>query len=122
MMFYYYVTGTALECQNLKEILDMYCFATCMEINLGNYALYTHGMDDLLFVGLGIIFPFQHLSFNRVLRYLGFNLKPNNYGKGDCRWMLSIIEKRFTFWCNRWIYIGGRLLLIKFVLEAIPVF
>jgi hypothetical protein len=79
-------------------------------------------MDDLFVAILGIIFPFQHLSFNGGLRYLGFNLKPNNYGKEDWRWKLSRIEQRITFWCNRWISRGGRLVLIKFVLEAILVF
>jgi hypothetical protein len=89
---------------------------------LGKSALYTHGIDDFLSAKLGRIFPFQHLSFSGGLIYLGFNLKPNNYGKEDWRWLLSRIEKRITLWCNRWISRGGRLALIKYVLEAIPVF
>jgi hypothetical protein len=47
------------------------------------YALYTHGMDDTLSTNIEGIFPFQHLEFDGGLRYLGFNLKPNHYGKED---------------------------------------
>jgi hypothetical protein len=32
------------------------------------------------------------------------------------------VEKRINTWCNRWISQGGRLVLVKIVLEAIPVF
>jgi hypothetical protein len=79
-------------------------------------------MNDSLSCRIERIFPFKHLEFDKGLKYLGFNLKPNNYGKEDWRWFLSKIEQRITFWCNRWISRGGRLFLIKSILEAIPVF
>lgn len=69
-----------------------------------------------------MIFSFQHLDFEGGLRYTGFILKPNNYGKEDWRWLLYKIEHMISFWCNGWICRGGKLVLIKYVLEAIPVF
>jgi hypothetical protein len=120
MMFYFWL-GSVRESQNLKEILDLYFVATGMEINMGKSALYTYGLNDSLSTRIERIFSFQHLDFEGGLKYLGFILKPNNYGNKDWRWLMSRIEQRISFWCNRWISRGGRLVLIKYVLEAIPI-
>lgn len=32
------------------------------------------------------------------------------------------MEKRFNLWCNRWLSRGGRLVLVKSILDAIPVY
>ena len=37
-------------------------------------------------------------------------------------WLLSRIEKGVNFWCNHWISRGGRLVLIKSILEDILVY
>jgi hypothetical protein len=49
-------------------------------------------------------------------------LKPNNYGKADWKWLLGKVEKKISQWCNCWLSRGGCLVLIKFALEAIPVY
>ena len=36
--------------------------------------------------------------------------------------MIDKIESRTKQWCNRWLTLGGRLTLVKFVLEAIHVY
>jgi hypothetical protein len=36
--------------------------------------------------------------------------------------MIDKIESRTKQWCNKWITLGGRLTLVKFVLEAIHVY
>jgi hypothetical protein len=35
---------------------------------------------------------------------------------------LSKIEKNISFWCNRWLSKGGRLVLINSMLEVIPIY
>jgi hypothetical protein len=56
------------------------------------------------------------------LKYLGFLLKPNDYRKTDWRWLIEKLEKRLKCWSHRWLSRAGRLVLIKSVLEAIPVY
>ena len=90
-----------------------------MEVTVGKYALYTYGLNDNLFTRIKGIFSFQHLDFYSGPKYLGFFLKPNNYGKEDWKWLLSRIEQRITIWCDRWISRGSRCVLIKSVLDAI---
>jgi hypothetical protein len=58
--------------------------------------LFTSGMDDELSLDFERNFPFQHLDMSEGIKYLGFNLKPNSYGKEDWWWLVSKIEKRVT--------------------------
>jgi hypothetical protein len=56
------------------------------------------------------------------LKYLGFYLKPNDYRKEDWKWLLKKLDKRLNTWSHRWLSRAGRLVLVKTVLEAIPVY
>jgi hypothetical protein len=38
----------------------------------------------------------------------------------DC--LIAKVEKKLTVWCNRWFLRGGRLVLVKSVIEVIPVY
>lgn len=55
-------------------------------------------------------------------KYLGFPLKPNGYGIQDWGWMVAKIEAKINNWCNGGLLSGGRLNLIKSILETIPMF
>jgi len=68
------------------------------------------------------LFPFTPLDFSAGLKYLGFQLKPNNYLKKDWKWLISKLEKILSGWSFRWLSSAGRLALTKSFLEAIPVY
>jgi hypothetical protein len=53
---------------------------------------------------------------------LGFPLKPHAYKKQDWKWLLKKLDKRLKVWSHKWISRAGRLILVKSVLEAIPVY
>jgi hypothetical protein len=40
----------------------------------------------------------------------------------DWSWLLAKVEKRIGHWCNRWLSLGGRYILLKSVLESQPVY
>lgn len=54
------------------------------------------------------------------IKYLGFILKHNDYHKKDLDWMIQKVEKRLHLWCNKWLSKGGRMILVKSVLEVAP--
>jgi hypothetical protein len=56
------------------------------------------------------------------LSTLGFSLKPNCYTRADWNWLEKKIEKRISNWSHRWLTLGGRVTLVKVVLESIPVY
>ena len=66
------------------------------------------------------LFSVTKLEFG--LKYLGFHLKPCRYLIKDWDWLVAKVEKRIKNWSYRWLLKGGKLILIKSILEAIPVF
>ena len=55
-------------------------------------------------------------------KYLGYFLKPLGYGIKDWHWILKRFEKRISHWTFRLLSLGGRLILIKVVLNGFPVY
>jgi hypothetical protein len=53
---------------------------------------------------------------------LGYTLKDDRFKAEDWDWLLSKYENRINHWCNRWLTLGGRLVLVKAVLESQPVY
>ena len=56
------------------------------------------------------------------MKYLGFYLKPRGYYLKDWDWLIAKVEKRIMNWSYRWLTKGGKLTLVKAVLEAIPIY
>jgi hypothetical protein len=68
------------------------------------------------------LFPFSTLDFLEGIKYLGFQLKANDYRKVEWRWRMEKLEKRLKGWSFKWLSREGRLILAKSILEAIPVY
>ena len=66
--------------------------------------------------------PFQIQGLDEGLKYLGFHLKPNDYRKTDWMWLLEKLEKILKGWSYKWLSRARILVLIKSLLEAIPVY
>jgi hypothetical protein len=49
-------------------------------------------------------------------------MKPDRYKEEDWQWLIDRYEARLNHWCNKWLSMGGRLVLIKVVLESLPVY
>jgi len=49
-------------------------------------------------------------------------MKMCRYKTEDWHWLLEKYEKRIRHWCNRWLSIRGRLVLIKVVFESQPMY
>ena len=96
--------------------------ATCMEFNETKYALFSYNLHDGLDSFVERYMSFRSLDINTCIKYLGFQLKPKYYLKVDLFWLTRKVEKIISLWCKEWLSRGGHLVLVKFVLEAIPVY
>ena len=67
------------------------------------------------------LFFFPTSPVSKGFKYLGFSLKPNAYAFQDWLWLYKKIESRITLWADRFLSKGGRLVLLKVVLQSIPV-
>jgi hypothetical protein len=114
--------GTRGEADNLNNTLKLFSKATGMIINEGKSTLTTSCLSELEKRRYRLLFPFEEKTIDEGLKYLGFTLKPNDYRKEDWSWLLKKLEKRLSSWSHKWLSRAGRLVLVKSVLEAIPVF
>jgi len=103
-----------------KRILQNFGNATGMEINYNKSSF--SSMEDEMDPDILSLFPIDHQRLDLGIRYLGFFIKPNRLLKRDWAWLFERVEQRVGHWCYRHLSIGGRLTLIKAVLESIPVY
>lgn len=106
----------------LSEDLTLFKIATGMRINAQKSNILFSRIGDEFIQHYLDLLPYQTQALEDSLKYLGFHLKPNDYRKNEWTWLLAKLEKRLQVWSNKWLSRVGRLVLIKSILEAIPVY
>jgi hypothetical protein len=118
MIFLIFCEGSRRIVEKFKNILDLFCKATSMIINLDKSTLSMWDIPEHEKGYFSQLFPYQVIDMDQGLKYLGFHLKPNLYKKGDWQWLVAKVEKKINHWCNQWLSRGGRLVLVKAVLGS----
>ena len=117
-----FCSGSFREAERLSKILILFCKATRMQINVQKSTITTFNLEEESMSTLLVLFPLLHFALDDGIIYLGYRLKPNSYGKEDWNWLLAKLEVRVNSWCNRWLSRPSRLILVKLILEAIPIY
>jgi hypothetical protein len=117
-----FCSGRPRDAKTLAEILQLFRDATGMIINSQKSTLSLTRLDDSTTTLYKTLFPFPLQDLQQGIKYLGFQLKVNNYKKRDRSWLVSKLEKILYLWSFHWLSRAGRLTLTKMVLEAIPWF
>ena len=115
-------SGSVREAGRLQEILSLFSKATGMEVNELKSTLSTNLLGEEERMAYTRAFPYSHHLLEDGLKYLGFKLKPNDYQKQDWKWLLEKLEKRIHSWSHKWLSQADQMVLLKSVLEAIPVY
>ena len=100
----------------------IFCKASGMIINEDKSYFYYAGLNESQLISIHNIFSFNMDKIEHGMKYLGFHLKPCRYLKKDWDWLITKVELRIKNWSFRWLSKGGKLILVKSVLEAIPVY
>eukprot|EP00253_Pinus_taeda_P033507 PITA_33507 len=114
--------GSIRDSLAFSRILQLFMKATCMMVNQQKSMITctrTSVNEDQAALQA---FPYTIHPLDRVLKYLGFWLKPKNHRIVDWVCLVNKVEKRLNVWSHRYLSRAGRLVLIKSVLEATPVF
>lgn len=93
-----------------------------MVVNKNTFLIAMAQMDPMDLQMLLTYFPFPINHINDGLKYLGFHIKQNEYHTKDWDWIIAKIERHINLWIQKWISRVGRLVLIKYVIEAILVY
>lgn len=87
--------------EKISQGLNLFQRATGMQVNERKYSISTTIIDPQGLRHLSSIFLFQTRGLEEGLKYLGFQLKPNEYRKRDMYLMLSKLEKQLKVWGHR---------------------
>jgi hypothetical protein len=85
-------------------------------------AFYHFGAQQDVLNSIKTTFFYNLNELSAGFNYLGYFLKVGRYKVEEWDWLIAKYERRISHWCNKWLTLGGRLVLIKAVLESQPVY
>jgi hypothetical protein len=106
----------------ILDILNVFCTATGLSINSSKSSVHYWGVSEADLLLLKGSIPFTFIDLKEGFCYLGFRLKPRASTPADWSWLVAIFERKINFWCNKWLSLGGRYILVKSVLEGLAVY
>jgi hypothetical protein len=106
----------------LKRILDLYCRATGMLINLEKSCTLINKCSDAEENSFLNVLLAQKKFLEDGVKYLGFLLKPDQYRKAHWDWLIRKVESRISIWVFRMLSRKGWLILLKSIFESIPMY
>jgi hypothetical protein len=106
----------------IHKILTIFCNSTELLINAQKSSFYQFGAQQAILDTLKATFLYNINDLTDGFKYLGYFLKVGRYKVEEWDWILGKYENRISHWCNRWLTIGGRLVLIKALLESQPIY
>ena len=114
--------GILDEWHTIKGITDIFCKASGMSFSTSKSCFCHFGVEEAVLHLIEDLFLFKSRPLEGGFSYLGFYLKPNNYHRSDWTWLIHKVHFRIGKWSSNWLSLGGRLTLIKVVLQSIPVY
>jgi len=105
----------------LEKVMDN-CVTTGIEVNSRKSSISSNLLGNAENLELRGMFRYHFKPLEEGLKYLGFHLKANDYRIADWKWLLEKLEAHLSLWSHKWLSRAGRLVLVKSVLEAIPVY
>jgi hypothetical protein len=106
----------------IHSILNTFCSASGLEINIHKSIFLVSNTQETFLSALKELFGFDAHELERGFSYLGFFLKSSRYSSKDWHWLFDKFNSKIHHWCNRMLSLGGRYVLIKAVLESLPVY
>jgi hypothetical protein len=103
-------------------VIDLFCKASGLTLNPSKTSVLFEGLLEAELLPFKRLLPFSFNSLAGGFKYLGYHLKTGVQRVSDWDWIITKLSKKVGTWCNRWLSLGGRLILIKSVLEAQPVY
>jgi len=107
---------------NMRNIFSLFKSSNRMTINCTKPTLTVAGFSQHEIHYALQKFQFSYPVLEEGLKYLGCKLKPLGYKTAEWTWLIAKMEKRLNIWYHKHLSRADRLVLIKSVLEATPVY
>jgi hypothetical protein len=93
-----------------------------LKINTAKSTFHHEGLSDLELDPFKSLYPYIFSELAIGFKYLGVFIKTGTHRLEDWLWLIRKMEKKIDNWCYRWLSLGGRLILLKVVLESQSVY
>ena len=103
-------------------MLDLHKKSIGIHINMEKSILSKNGLQEEVRSIIRAKLPYIIKPMEEGFKYLGFVLKHNTYSFKDWMWFYKKIEGRIGCWTYKFLSMEGRLVLLKGVLQSIPVY
>jgi hypothetical protein len=110
------------EWREIDKLISFFCRASGLEVNHSKSTVYHAGLSESELIQYKSFLYFSFGDLSNGFRYLGYTLKTGAQRAVDWAWLVKKVSSRIDLWCNRWLSLGGRYILIKSVLEGQAVF
>jgi hypothetical protein len=110
--------ASIVEWKEIHTLLNAFFVASGLDININKSTFHHFGVQQDLLNQLSALYHYGVMSLLKGFKYLGYYLKIDSYKVVDWKWLLKKYEQRICHWCNRFLTLGGRYVLIKAVLES----
>lgn len=117
-----FLNGGIGDLTKLHYVMTIFNITTRMEINNNMSTISTSGCSPHEIHFSFHKFPFTLHTLDDGLKYLGYRIKPQHYRIVDWIWLVAKIEWRLSIWHHKYLSRVGPLVLIKYVLEATPIY
>jgi hypothetical protein len=114
--------ATLKEWLEIDKIIKLFCKASGLQVNDSKTTVHFEGLSDADLITFKSFLPYTFTDLSFSFKYLGYFLKTGVYRAGDWNWLVTKMEKKIGLWCNRWLSLGARYILLKSVLESQPVY
>jgi hypothetical protein len=106
----------------IDKLIVLFCKASGLQVNVSKTTMFFEGLSDSDLTPYRSFLPYTFSSLDTGFKYLGYHLKTGVHRATDWNWLLIKMEKKIGLWCNKWLSLGGRYILLKSVLESQPIY
>ena len=116
----FFIEGSVEEAKNLSSLLNVFADCSGLHINRAKSEFVTFGLsrEEELQCSRALMTPVGSLP----MKYLGLPLSTGKIRKAEWQPVVDKVERRLAGWKERVLSKGGRLVLLRSVLSAIPTF
>jgi hypothetical protein len=106
------------EWKEIERIIQLFCKVSGLRVNMTKSTIHFSGMVESELSDFKHTLPYKFSDLLVGFKYLGYYLKSRIQKTNDWRWILSKFEKKIHQWSYRWLSLGGRYILCKYVFET----
>jgi len=110
---------TIVECQNLANILNQYCFASGQAINLNKSGV-CFNITCPLFLKRNLAQELRVPIIEKIGKYLGIPTEWDHSKKEMFAWIIARINSKLEGWKEKLLSKAGKEILIKSVVQTLP--